>query len=235
MDYAPAAMTAEPNEPVRTSPTRAERRWPMALAVLVSIVLVAIAPESGRIVPWWVYPSIELGLLVALIVGDPGRIDRRSVGMRRLTIALITVMTVGTFVALIVLSVDIIGGIEDVTATSLLGRGAALWVTNVIVFSLWFWALDRGGAAERAAGSGIPLSFAFPENAMPEFADDGWTPIYPDYLYLSFTNATAFSPTDTLPVRTWAKMTMMVESAVSLVTAILVIARAINVIQLPGS
>ena len=105
-------------------------------------------------------------------------------------------------------------------------------MTNVIVFSLWFWELDRGGPAERAAGSGIPASFAFPENAMPEFAAEGWSPIYPDYLYLAFTNATAFSPTDTLPVKTWAKMAMMLQSVVSLVTAILVVARAINV--LPG-
>jgi uncharacterized membrane protein len=100
------------------------------------------------------------------------------------------------------------------------------------VFSLWFWEVDRGGAAERAAGSNIPPSFGFPEEAMPELAPDGWMPRYPDYLYLSFTNATAFSPTDTLPVRTWAKMTMMIESVISLITAILVIARAINV--LPG-
>jgi uncharacterized membrane protein len=119
-----------------------------------------------------------------------------------------------------------------VGATALLGRGAALWVTNVVVFSLWFWELDRGGAAERAAGSNIPASFGFPEDSMPDLAPAEWIPRYPDYLYLSFTNATAFSPTDTLPVRTWAKMAMMSESVISLLTAILVIARAINV--LPG-
>jgi len=121
---------------------------------------------------------------------------------------------------------------SHVGATALLGRGAALWVTNVVVFSLWFWEVDRGGAAERAAVSEIPPSFGFPEEAMRELVPDGWIPRYPDYLYLSFTNATAFSPTDTLPVRTWAKLTMMIESVISLITAILVIARAINV--LPG-
>jgi hypothetical protein len=105
-------------------------------------------------------------------------------------------------------------------------------VTNVVVFSLWFWEVDRGGAAERAAASKIPPSFGFPEEAMPELVPEGWMPRYPDYLFLSFTNATAFSPTDTLPVRIWAKMTMMIESVISLITAILVIARAINV--LPG-
>jgi hypothetical protein len=141
-------------------------------------------------------------------------------------------MTIGTIAGVTVLIEDILSGTK-LEATDLLGRGAALWVTNVIVFSLWFWELDRGAPAERAAGSGIPPSFAFPENATPELAPEGWAPIYPDYLYLAFTNATAFSPTDTLPVKTWAKMMMMLQSAVSLVTAILVIARAINV--LPGA
>ena len=130
--------------------------------------------------------------------------------------------------SLSLLTSDILRG-TSLDANNLLGRGAAIWLTNVIAFSLWFWELDRGGPARRAAGSEIPLSFAFPENAMPEFATDGWIPKYPDYLYLSFTNATAFSPTDTLPVKTWAKMAMMLESVVSLLTAILVIARAVNV------
>jgi uncharacterized membrane protein len=114
----------------------------------------------------------------------------------------------------------------------LLGRGAAIWVENVLVFSLWYWQVDRGGPAERAAGSPIPPSLAFPENATPELVPVGWRPAYLDYLYVAFANATAFSPTDTLPVRRWAKLTMMVQSALSLVIAILVIARAINV--LPG-
>ena len=97
---------------------------------------------------------------------------------------------------------------------------------------LWYWQIDRGGPAERAAGSPIPPSYAFPENATPELAPAGWQPAYPDYLYLAYTNATAFSPTDTLPVRRWAKLTMMVQSTLSLVVAILVLARAINI--LPG-
>jgi hypothetical protein len=93
--------------------------------------------------------------------------------------------------------------------------------------------LDRGGAAERAAGSTIAPGFGFPEEAMLELAPANWMPRYPDYLYLSFTTATAFSPTDTLPVQTWAKVAMMAGSVISPITAILVIARAIDV--LPGS
>ncbi len=204
----------------------------MAVAVFAAILLQVGAPHAGRVRGWQVFPALELILLAFLIVADPGRIDRRGPRMRRLTLTLIVVMTIGTMAGATILMYDIIAEAGEVSATSLLGRGAAIWFTNVIVFSLWYWELDRGGPAERAAGSDIPLSFAFPENAMPELADQGWTPRYSDYLYLAFTNATAFSPTDTLPVRTWAKMTMMLQSAVSLVVAILVIARAINV--LPG-
>lgn len=206
----------------------------MAVAVLATIVLQVITPHQGRLKFWWVLPVLELAALATVIVRDPGRIDRRTRAARRATLVLIVLLTIGTLGGLWVLVLDVVdkGYSRDVGATALLGRGAALWVTNVVVFSLWFWELDRGGAAERAAASGIPPSFGFPEDAMPELAPEGWLPRYPDYLYLSFTNATAFSPTDTLPVRTWAKMAMMSESVISLITAILVVARAINV--LPG-
>jgi uncharacterized membrane protein len=204
----------------------------MAAAVLVAIILQATAPENGRIVPWWVVPAIELLLLAVAMVRDPGRIDRRGPGSQRATIALAAAMTIATVVGIAVLIVDILDTNLIVTANSILGRGAALWVTNVIAFSFWYWIFDRGGPGERAAGSAIAPSFAFPENATPELAPDGWQPRYHDYLYLSFTNATAFSPTDTLPIQAWAKMAMLAESVLSLITAIMVIARAIN--GLPG-
>ena len=204
----------------------------MAAAVLVAIILQSTAPENGRIVRWWVVAAIELLLLAVAMVRDPGRIDRRGPGSQRATIALAAVMTIATVGGIIVLIVDILDTNFIVTPNSILGRGAALWVTNVIAFSFWYWIFDRGGPGDRAAGSGIAPSFAFPENATPELAPDGWQPRYHDYLYLSFTNATAFSPTDTLPVQAWAKMAMLAESVLSLITAIMVIARAIN--GLPG-
>jgi len=226
----------EPAEESGAPPTARtpERRWPMAVAVLVAIVLQLITPHTGRIVFWWAFPVLELAALAVLIIRDPGRIDRRTRAARRATIVLIVLLTIGTLAGLVVLTIDVVDKhyAPMVGATALLGRGLALWVTNIVVFSLWFWELDRGGAAERAVASRIPPSFGFPEDAMPELVGEGWMPRYPDYLYLSFTNATAFSPTDTLPVRTWAKLTMMVEAAISLITAVLVIARAINV--LPG-
>ena len=205
----------------------------MAAAVLVAVFIQFTAPEGGRIAPRWVFPLIELVLLAVLMIRDPGRIDARGRGSRRATIALVGVMTAATLTGVGVLIFDIIDtNVHTVDANALLGRGAALWVTNVITFSFWFWIFHRGGPGERAARSGIAPSFAFPENATPELVASDWMPRYHDYLYLSFTNATAFSPTDTLPIEAWAKMAMMAESVLSLVTAILVIARAINV--LPG-
>jgi uncharacterized membrane protein len=221
-----------PMDGANVSAPAGERRWPMATAVLAATILFVGTPHGGRLPGWWVGPVLQLALLGLLITQDPGRIDRRSVTLDRLMVALLVIMTLGTALSVTVLAVDILAGVEDVTATALLGRGAAIWVENVIVFSLWYWQFDRGGPAERAAGSAVPPSFAFPENATPELAPAGWRPAYPDYLYLAYTNATAFSPTDTLPVRRWAKLTMMVQSTLSLVIAILVIARAINV--LPG-
>ncbi len=222
-------MSATPAErPEDPSPRTAERRWPMAVAVLATIVLQGITPKQGRLLKWWVLPVFELLALGAVILRDPGRVDRRTRAARRAMFVLLGVITIGTLGSLAWLMVDIFDPNFSVGATSLLGRGAALWVTNVLVFSLWFWELDRGGAAERAAGSGIRPSFGFPEDAMPELVREGWIPTYPDYLYLSFTNATAFSPTDTLPVRTWAKMTMMAESSMSLLIGLLVIAWSIN-------
>ena len=219
-------------EPVTPTAPRAEPRWPMALAVFVAILLQIGTPSRGRVQGWWLFPILEFVLLIVVIIRDPGRIDRRSRAARRSTIVLISIMTFGTMAGVVVLIVDILNGIHGITATDLLGRGAAIWFTNIIVFSLWYWELDRGGPAERAAGTDVAPSFAFPENATPELVPAGWSPRYPDYLFLAYTNATAFSPTDTLPVQTWAKMTMLVQSVLSLVTAILVIARAINV--LPG-
>jgi hypothetical protein len=214
--------------PSKTAP--AERRWPMALAVLTASVLQIIQPRRQRVPGHALFPILEIALLIILIVGDPGRIDRRNPWLQRVTIALIVVMTVGNTLAAVALITDLLAFTRGVTAYLLLGRGATIWVTNIIVFSLWYWELDRGGPAERAARSGIAPSFLFAEADTPRAVAEDWIPTYPDYLFLAFTTATAFSPTDTLPVRHWAKMTMMLESVISLVTGILVLARAVNIL-----
>ena len=110
---------------------------------------------------------LQVVLLGLLVIQDPGPIDRRSVGRHRLMVALLVVMTLGTVVSVTVLAVNILAGVEGVTATVLLGRGAAIRVGNVIVFSLWYRQLDRGGPTERAVGSPIPVSFVFAEDRHP--------------------------------------------------------------------
>ena len=115
-------------------------------------------------------------------------------------------------------------------AKTLLAAGGAIWLTNVIAFALWYWDLDRGGAAARAHGEGEP-AFVFPEMTNSQYVAADWYPNFIDYLHLSFTTATAFSPTDVSAIRPWAKLLMMAEEAISLVVAVLVVARAVNILK----
>ena len=105
-----------------------------------------------------------------------------------------------------------------------------IWLTNLAVFALWFWQLDAGGPDKRARGSDDQPDFLFPQMTEPRFGDD-WRPSFLDYLYLSFTNATAFSPTDAMPLTVRTKMLMMLESIISLITVLLVASRAVNILS----
>jgi uncharacterized membrane protein len=205
-----------------------ERRWPMALAVLAATLMRLGLPPPYR--SNWPFAVVEILLLAVLIIGDPGRIDRSSPVLRRLTTLLLAVIIVDNTFSIIALIRSVITGQPQVTAATLLAVGGVIWATNVIAFSLCYWQFDRGGPAARAVGSPSRAAFVFPEEAFPESVPGGWVPQYADYLYLAFTNATAFSPTDTLPVRTWAKLTMLIEAATSLVIGLLVISRAINIL-----
>ncbi len=211
--------------------SRGEPRWPMAAAVLVSVVIQLSLPDRHVLSPTVLFPTVEVLLLVALVIGDPGRIDRRSTVLNRLTVALVVVMTVDNLAGVAELVRGILDGSDRDNGPVLLATGGALWLTNVIAFSLWFWLLDRGGPAARAAGAPHTAAFAFPENATPELVPPGWWPQYPDYLYLAFTNSSALSPTDTLPLVRWAKMTMLVQSSISLVIAVMIVARAVNILN----
>ena len=208
-----------------------EPRWPMAGAVLVSVALQLSLPDRHVLSPSVLFPTVEVLLLIVLVIGDPGRIDRRSPALKRLTVALVIVMTVDNFAGVAELVRGILDGSDRDNGPVLLATGGALWVTNVIAFSLWFWLLDRGGPAARAAGTPLAPAFAFPENATPELAPPDWWPQYLDYLYLAFTNSTALSPTDTMPLTRWAKMLMLLQSSVSLVIAVMIVARAVNILN----
>jgi hypothetical protein len=210
-----------------------EPRWPMALAVLACGAMRFMLPADLRddIATWGIIAIIVI-LLVALIIGDPGRIDRQTVWLRVLTDVLISIITAVNAIAAFRLVLAIVNS-DPFTenARVLLAAGAAVWMTNVIAYSLWYWDLDRGGAAARARGTTARPAFIFPEMLSEGFVEPGWSPTYVDYFHLSFSTATAFSPTDVSAVKKWAKLVMISESAISLVVAILVVARAVNVLK----
>jgi uncharacterized membrane protein len=208
--------------------TRGEQRWPFALAFVVMIALQLTLPERYSLGAWWVLPAIEVVVIGALVAANPGRLERRTPMLRRLSLALIGVASLGTAWSVGKLVTAIVGGGETGSAAELLGSGAAIWLINVLTFAVWYWELDRGGPLERAAGTDPYPDFLFPQMTATDLAPRDWRPQFADYLYLAFTNATAFSPTDTLPLSRWAKLTMLLESAISLVTAALVIAKAVN-------
>jgi hypothetical protein len=169
-------------------------------------------------------------LLIALVVGDPGRIDRRSNVLRLLSIVLVAVLVVNALWTTGELIADLIsGGPETNSAGDLLAAGTIVWVSNNIAFALLYWELDGGGAPARAHKMRARPDFAFPQQLNPELGWTDWSPRFIDYLYLGFTNATAFSPTDAMPLVPWAKISMAVQAVVSLALLGLVVARAVNI------
>ncbi len=217
-----------------TLPTavKGEARWPMALAVLVVGALRLVLPPELRVSDGpGLFLAVVAVMVVALILGDPGRIDRQATWLRVLTgllIALITLVNAGSAVRLVI-SI-IYSDPFTQTARVLLECGGVIWISNVVAFGLWYWDLDRGGAAARATNATARPAFLFPEMTNPEYAGEEWSPAFVDYLHLSFNTATAFSPTDVSPIKSWAKVMMMAEETVSLVVGILVLARAVNML-----
>ncbi len=205
----------------------------MAAAVLLTGVLRITLPPQLRLHDAGpVLFVVLLGLVIALIVGDPGRIDRQATWLRVLTALPIGLITIANGVSTVRLVFDILFA-EPFTqqARTLLAAGGVIWLTNVIAFGLWYWDLDRGGAAARALGSTAEPAFLFPEMSSPEHVRTGWYPAFVDYLHLSFNTAMAFSPTDVSAIKPWAKLMMMAEEAISVVVGILVVARAVNILK----
>jgi len=186
----------------------------------------------------WIVPALTLLLLVALWASVPrGRIvaalDRQAARVRlgrRIAVLTVTALVSAANGASIIVLVHLLVGGEKAIANELLRAAVHMWCTNVLLFALWFWELDDGGPAARRASDGSKRDFLFPQQT-PEIARSEWRPTFIDYLYVSFTNATAFSPTDAMPLSRWAKMLMLVEAAVSLVLAIMVAARAVNILH----
>jgi len=212
--------------------TEGEPRWPVSLAILVAIGLQLILPTRVAFRPRWLLPALQGMMLLGIIAANPRRIDRETVRLRTATIGLILVSSLANAWSAGRLIVHLVNGtLGHLTSARLLMTGAAIWITNVIVFALWYWESDRGGPGGRAEADRRYPDFLFAQMQSPDLAPPEWEPGFADYLYLSFTNASAFSPTDVLPLSRWAKMTMMLQAGVSLSTVALVVARAVNVLK----
>jgi uncharacterized membrane protein len=206
----------------------------VATAVAIGLQL----PVSGRVLlvrPGWVLPAVQALLLIGIVAANPRRINRESRLLRSAALALAALLSVANAWSAAALVIDISRGKGPPTAGPLLVTGGAIWLTNVIVFALWYWEFDQGGPVARAlANQPRYPDFLFPNMMVrddPLLCPKDWEPSFIDYLYLAFTNATAFSPTDTMPMSRWAKLAMTLQSLVSLVTVALVVARAVNIFK----
>ena len=211
--------------------TNGEPRWAVSIAVALAIGLQLSLPDSLAFPPRWLLPTIGLALLVGLVIANPRRIDHRSTRLRATSILLTGVMSIANAVSAGRLITHLLQGTATEDAGLLLRWGGAIWLTNVVVFALWYWELDRGGPAARAEGIHEYPDLLFAQMETPNIAPADWEPQFLDYFYLAFTNATAFSPTDVIPLARWTKMMMLLQSVVSVSTLVLVVARAVNILR----
>ncbi len=181
--------------------------------------------------PRYVLPIIELALLGVLILLNPGRLERRDPRLRAISLTLTGVIFAANAGSGAALVTDLLRGESSDRPFTLLTSGGLIYLINMIVFGLWFWELDRGGPVARAFGERAYPDFLFPQMQAGDLVDPEWEPTFPDYLYVSFTNVTAFSPTDTMPLTRWTKLLMMLEAILAVVLVALVIARAVNVLK----
>jgi hypothetical protein len=212
--------------------TIGESRWPPAAALVVFLGLnigVRLWLPSDRLVGVpWLLPLVEVLLLIVLLAADPGSLVRERRRLRRVSIALVSVLVVGALWATALLLYHLITGAAVTQKPGpLLAAGALVWLGNNLAFGMLYWLMDSGGPLMRVRNPS-PVDFAFTQQLSPELAPQGWHPVFLDYLHLGFTNATAFSPTDVMPLTLRAKYTMVVQSTIALALFGLIVARAVN-------
>jgi hypothetical protein len=224
------ASDAEHRVPSWLRPGDPENRWPVLIAIFAVIVIQHSIPVQYTVLPRWPLIIMELLLLLVMLLINPVRLSRPTTIGKWASLVLTAAITIDNTASAVVLANRILSGEVSNKPAVLLGGGAAIFVTNVIAFGIWYWELDRGGPFARRAGRHPYPDFLFPQMTDPDKARPDWRPTFVDYLYVSFTNVVAFSPTDTMPLARWAKGMMTVQSLVSMTTIALVIARAVNVL-----
>ncbi|MEU9976395.1 hypothetical protein [Streptomyces sp. NPDC051014] len=221
---------------------RGEARLPGVAATLTAIALYLFLPQQLLVAPRFVLPALEFLLLVPLIAVNPRRLTRQTRALRVMSLTLVAVIAASNLLALGTLIHELVSA-EVKDGTALLVASLQIWLTNILVFGLAYWELDRGGPVSRTQvpREKLPLAdfrFSQDENhdAVQEVSDGSsrssdWVPTLVDYLYVSVTNSTAFSPTDTMPLSSRAKVLMSVQSVAALLTSLLVIARAVSILH----
>jgi hypothetical protein len=208
-----------------------EPRWPPALAILVVLLLLAALPGHVLMLPVWVSYLAAFAVFVPMAGVALTKGNTLWLGIERAMIILLAAAYVANTIAEVA---DMIGAItlhpSGNNAFSLLSSSVAIWVANVLTFSLLYWQIDQGGPYARASNLSVKPDWVFPQPAAPEDLPPDWRPLFLDYLYLAYNTATAFSPTDAMPLTHRAKMLMMIESTISLLTMVIILSHAINVL-----
>jgi uncharacterized membrane protein len=208
-----------------------EPRWPAALTIIVVLSLLTVLPDQVRLVPVWVHYLLGITLLVAMATVPLTGAKAQWLRFERIILLLFCFIGgIGTLISLTYLIDEMINPSKELNGIQLLSSSIAVWIDNVLVFSLLYWQLDRGGPEARLNNSRTKPDWFFPQVDLPEDVMPDWRPIFVDYLFLAYTTATAFSPTDVLPLTPSAKILMMLESLISLATILVVVSRAINIL-----
>lgn len=224
-------MAAQPVAPGRPypPPPESEPFWPAQLTVLAAIGMQLALPERLTAGPSWLVASMEGVLLLGMFIFTPNVVEDEHLWRRRVALTLTALVTAANVYSLAALAHFLLHhSVSD--GRRLIVSGMLIWLTNLLICALWYWEMDRGGPGKRAVGRDEAPDFLFPQMSDDQIEPRDWRPKFIDYLYVSLTNNTAFSPTDTMPLTAMAKSVMGVQSLVSLLTLGLVVSRAVNVL-----
>jgi uncharacterized membrane protein len=210
-------------------PPASEPFWPAQATILAAIGLQVSLPERLTIGPSWLVPALEGVLFMGMFLATPRELEHEHPRRRRVALGLTALVSAANIYSLAALTHYLLHN-KTSNGRELIVAGTLIWLTNFLIFGLWYWEMDRGGPGRRAAGHDRAPDFLFPQMSDDRIEPKEWRPKFIDYLYVSLTNATAFSPTDTMPLSATAKCTMGVQALVSLVTIGLIVSRAVNIL-----
>ncbi len=224
----PSAQPAPPGRPY-PPPGASEPFWPAQATILGAIALQLLLPDRLTVGPAWLIPGLEGALLVGMFMATPNQLEHEHPRRRRVALGLTAFVSAANIYSLAALTHYLLHS-HVKNGRELVVSGVLIWLTNFLIFALWYWETDRGGPGRRAAGHDRAADFLFPQMQDDRIEPLDWRPQFIDYLYVSLTNATAFSPTDTMPLTPMAKTIMGIQSLVSLVTIGLIVSRAVNIL-----